>query len=159
MKILGLSLLLFAVGYIGFFSVRHERERPSAYAACLAFLKYIRTGIADYHKPIPAIIHDFDNEYLQKIGFLTQDGQGNRRWNTHVLEEKAVLFPDDLGMFTRFLSELGSGFLGDEIRRCDEAIAAMAAGEKKSLSEAPRKSRIYGTLSVGGALLLLLVFM
>jgi stage III sporulation protein AB len=151
--ILFIGILLGRRGSAAFFE--HIRQLEGF----LLLLRHVRERIACFHTPKKQIFPSFRNAALERAGVLSGLAEGDL--TAALLEARGALYLDEgeMAILLELSEGLGQGYLAEELSRCDLAVCRLEAALAAAREATPRKARIVRTVSVSGALALVLVFL
>jgi len=166
MKLFGLFLISLAPISYGFYHAACLRRLLRTRVELARFFNYLRDQIDFFSKPQEEIYRQFENAYLERIGFLPQL-RSEYQNNPCGAMERAVEFLLEAWDFSVSESEALRSFSGQfgmlskeaQISDCDRLITVLEAQEKekrKTIDTDIRLSRLFG-LTVGIGIFILLL--
>lgn len=154
LKLLGAALIL-AVGVLcAFLSVRYEKKRICILDGWIDLIQYIRAKIDCYLMPIGEILTSTD----RPLRTLCELDGAQSDLAAILRASRAFLDGETLRLLNGFVSEIGTTYREEQLRRCDYYLLALRMQRERCSAELPTKKRISVSLclcvSVGTAVLL-----
>lgn len=155
-RVLGLLAIFGAT----FFAARcygdAEQRRVAEAEGLLSLLIHLRLTLGTYALPLADIYASFQNEALERAGFLpTLRQEGMQAALTAAAP--MGLGQEELSPLLQFAAQLGRHFLEDELRAADRVIAHLSAVVEERRRDAPRRKKLGRALfATGGAMIALL---
>lgn len=159
MRFVGAILLAAALSYHFLSSYAKEEKALCEARGFLLLLRHIRAEIAGLSTPLPQIIAKFDNEALQKCGFLPA---AKEKELADALEasKAASALPEKLHReLLAYFSAFGKSFRAEELSRCDSVTASLEEAVREMEAALPKKRRLSRAYALTGSLFLLLIFL
>jgi len=147
-KLLGGSALLFCGGLASLLAIRRERKRLASLDAWIELIRFIRTQIDCYLRPLDEILACADPALL---AHLSPDP--TERDLFRLLRHARALFDEECArLLSSFVRELGDGYREEQVKRCDYYISALQSHRDKLSADLPQKIKLACTLSLCAAL-------
>lgn len=124
--------------------------------ALYSMIVYIRDNIGVLIRPLPDIFQSYQNDYLEKNGFLPSvrsNGLYNAWKNQIMLSHKNEAYP----LISEFSSSIGGNYCAEEVRLCDYTIERLGKLIEKNKAESKGKIKLYRTVPVLIALSVILI--
>lgn len=135
MKWIGALILICTSYFCGRSLASQEGREIEALDSLIGFLKYLRRRIFSERIPLSELFSSYEDEFLEKTGFLSQlraSGRDiNLKWQKGV--SGLSLSRETEKELLRFGKELGSISLGEQIKRLDSVVELLES-QKDSLS-------------------------
>ena len=109
--------------------------------------------------PTGEIYRSFVHRELAECGFLSALRERGIDAAIGELRDKKYLSNEELRALRGFAAMLGKGQTEGQVRLCDYTERALLDALKKRREEAPRRTRVFGTLAVTGGLMLIIVLL
>lgn len=159
MRFVGTILLAAALSYHFLSSYAKEEKAFRETRGFLLLLRHIRAEIAGLSTPLPDIIAKFDNEALQKCGFLAAANEKELA-DALVASRAESALPDKLySELLTYFSSFGKSFRTEELSRCDSVTASLEEAVREMEAALPKKRRLSRAYALTGSLFLLLIFL
>ncbi len=153
LKYCGIALLLFGALSLSRDYTRYCARRLEVCRAFLFFIKHIRAKVGRYLSPRSQWCSDFQDKTLEELGFLPAVRGGKSLLEAKDTHLRGSLLPSDASeALSALFSELGRGYLDEELRSLDGAISALGEICERESLESTRSARIAKTLILGAAL-------
>lgn len=154
LKLAGGLAVLFSGVLAAHLSVRRERERLLLLDAWIALLYYLRGQIDCFMTPLDEILRGVDGALLEKIA----PGGASETLDGLLAACAERIDPEALRLLRALLSELGSTYREEQIKRFDYYLSELDRVRRRLADELPGRVRMTRTLYVcaAGALTLLL---
>ncbi len=134
---------------------RRTDERILIFEELYAFIKQIRIDIGCYLKPIGEI--RLVSPCLTELGFFSDIEKYGVSGAYKKLEEKLFFKEKERVILERYFSSLGKGYAEDEIKLTDAVLIELSDIFKVGREEAAREKKLTLTLSLSGALALIIL--
>lgn len=144
------SALVFAYG-----RNRRTEESLLVFEELYGFVKQIRIDIGCYLKPIGEIRSA--SVRLTELGFFCDIEKYGVNKAYENLEKKLFFKEKERRLFGRYFSSLGKGYADDEIKLTDAVLLELTDMSGARREEAAREKKLTLTLSVSGALALIIL--
>lgn len=105
--------------------------------------------------PIPTALGRCPSEILKKCGY--QDASVSPTSLCELLSATDEESEETRKIMARFCAELGRGYKQEQLALCDATLKGLEAHRSRLAGELPAKQRLGGTLSVCGALALVIL--
>ena len=159
LKMIGLILII--TGSFGFslWNASYQKRRLCINESILDLVLYIKNRILFFHENLNDIYYSYENDYLQKSGFLTAlselgFNEALKSSGTNDYFDNKVIF-----ILYNFGKRLGKTGVEEQISNCDSCIEQLQHSIEKLRAETPDKIKMYSSLSIiaglGVALLLI----
>lgn len=158
-KLLGAGALVFLSSLLAVRGSRALREGLAEAEGFLLLLRCIRERISCFHMPMPEILAGFENEALLRSGVLTAARQVGLHAALTAHREHLYLDKEELSLLLEFSAGLGTGYLAEELARCDLAIPRLAAMVDARRESLPRVSRLYRTLLMSASFAVIILLL
>ena len=157
LKIIGVCMLLFTFTYLSAYLGNVMRRRVEVGREVYDLLRYIRRRVGCYLLPITEIAASYSTPHLEASGFLERIRCAQDPLPSLTGRYKATngVMRIAEGVF----SSLGTGYLEDEVRLLDGAVAELSSVLASDEVECKKRTRLYSVLicAVGvGSLILVL---
>lgn len=159
LRIGGAALILLASVTLAHTYSTTERKRLSLVEGLLALVRFVREQVVCFHTPTGEIYRSFSHKELAECGFLSVLRERGMEAAVEELQDKAYLSSEELRALCGFAAMLGKGQTEGQVRLCDYTERALLNALEKRREEAPRRTRVFGTLSVTGGLMLIIVLL
>ena len=169
LKIVGAALILWGSVYVGvalsFDGTRRVRQND----AFCRLLSEISRGISGMRLPILSVIAEYSDDTLESCGFLPDARARIARGEVHDVIGHAVreiegrghlsLDKTEIALLCAYSAESGTEDAASEVRRCEYYLSKLAESGREAAAEAPKRAKIYRTVSFAiGALCVLGLF-
>ena len=151
-KIIGVTILLVAGGYVSLGISGVEKRRMGVLDGYISLLFYIKGQIGCYAMPMEQIMAHADPALLAAcLGQPTRVGEEAVLISAPTLDgmirdSRAYLEPESERLLTTFSSELGKTFREEQLLRCDYYIEALGEERKKLAESLPGRIRMNSVL-------------
>ncbi len=137
-KLLGLTLILTVGSVSAYGAVRYEKRRLSVLDGWLDLIRYIRSQIDCYLKPIDEILREGDRKLLGAClaPHPTDDLSQILRHSSVYLDGESCRLAEG------FVRELGGSYREDQLRRCDYYLEGLRARRERIATELPARIRL-----------------
>ena len=132
-------------------------ERVLQLEGFLKLLRHIREKISCFRTPTPEIFKSFQNDSLERAGFLAALATGDMSTALQMARPGLYLDEEELAPLSDFASTLGGGFCEEELARCDIAIAAISGALEERRRALPSSTKLCRTLVMGASLAVIIV--
>lgn len=159
LKVIGLSLIITGAFGTALWNVRFQKQRLKINEAMLDIILYIRNRIMFFHEDLNDIYQSYENDVLQKCGFLCELSEGDFIYALNKSRIKDS-FDDRTGAaLWEFGKKLGKSGIDEQISNCDYCIEVLEKRIACLQEEIPKKSKTYSSLCIiaGLAAVLLLI--
>lgn len=143
--------------YLALCGGRVFRERLLQMDGFLLLLRHIRERIACFRAPKGEILESFQNPALSRAGFLTAVGSGDLSAALSASQDRLYLDEGESAILSEFAAGFGTGFVDEELARCDLAIARLEAAIATRREALPRTAKLYRTVVMCSALAVIIV--
>ncbi len=161
-EILKFSGSVFVILLALMFSKEYETFLSSRISVLIGFselLKHIRTRVDCFQEPISDLMSGFENEALERSGYLKAATVGDISNAYFEREGELSLSADAKKILFGFFKDFGEDYRDGTLRLTDEAIASLDALQKKESMAAESSLKVCRTLAVAlalGAVILLI---
>lgn len=159
LRIGGAALLLASSFFLAAEAAAGERRRLRHYEGLLAFVRFVRAQVEGARRPMPQICAAFYHKELAECGFLPLLQRQGLAVALQEGEGLLGLEAEELRPLFAFAATLGKGEAEGEVQLCIRTEAELERGLLRRREEAPRRTRVSQTLSISGALMLLLLLL
>ena len=154
-KIIGAVTLLVASVYYGQVKITAERMRIIKLSAIMDMVKFIGEKIEHFSSPIPEILSEYRNSYLESIGYL-------EAIRTHGLSKTADIIGtsptgEEYILIKQFSDSIGKGYKDEEVSLCKYTHHKLTECEEKLSSALKDKEKLYRTIPIMLALSVILI--
>lgn len=118
-------------------------------------VRYLRSEIDAFSMPIPAALGRCPPEILEKCGYRNASACPTSL--CELLSATSEESGETRKIMARFCAELGRGYKQEQLVLCDATLDELRAHRSRLACELPAKQRLGGTLSVCGALALVIL--
>ena len=136
-----------------------EQKKLSVCEGVVGFVRFVREQVACFHTPTGEIYCSFFHRELEDCGFLPMLRERGLEAAVGKLEELKLLSQEEQRALRGFAAMLGKGQTEGQVRLCDYTERMLAESLKKRREETPRATRVFGTLSVTGGLMLIILLL
>lgn len=167
MKIIGAGLLFLACALAGIWLGEQKKIGVAECEAFLALLRHARSRIDGFDAPTKQIWREFENETLEKNGFLAalrsaenEDVYFDAFSRAFEKTERSLHISSETKKIIRsFGGAVGKSFSEDQLAMIDVCISGMSDVFEKSKSEARRDMKLYITLgfSLGAVIFIMII--
>ena len=142
------GVLVVMSGYLfGKYLSEIERDKLKAIEALLDFLGYMRRKMLYERIELYSIFCDYSDEYLEKVGFLSElrfCNNGKNKWETAI---KAFEIEDNVYNELKYFGEsLGILPIDEQIKRLDSCCISLEETKNKLKSSIPPKQKSIKTV-------------
>ena len=156
MKTLGMLLVFLSVSSYGFFISHESKKETNQLNEMLDFMNHIKNQIKYFNKPLCEIYADFSsqNNVIKRLS----ESLCSMEWN-EVFEnnEDIVISKNAQGILIDFGNKLGKCDYNGQMEICDYYITAFEKEVSRVKNEQPKKTKLYVSISIYIALLLILI--
>ncbi|MBE6625777.1 MAG: hypothetical protein E7628_01160 [Ruminococcaceae bacterium] len=154
-KIAGSVILLATSIYFGQVKITAERTRIKILSSFGDMIKYIGEKIEHFSSPLPEILSEYNNPYLESVGYLDA-----------IRSHGLSLVPDCLKisqnheeyiLIKRFTDSIGKGYKDEEVTLCKYTHQKLAELEEKMSAVLKDKEKLYRTIPPMLALSVILI--
>ena len=157
-KLAGALLLLLAAGWYGWNGIREERQRLRELEALWELVRFVRSNIGNFARPLPEIYADFRNAVLEADGFLPilrEKGAEEALRSCRIPRRDA-----EVGRIMEgFARGIGKGYQAEEEKLCSYTEERLAELLGKRRGETADREKLYRTipmmLALSAALILI----
>ncbi len=136
-----------------------ERKRLLVCEGLLSFVRFVREQVACFRTPTGDIYRSFFHKELEECGFLPALRERGFEAAVKRLGEENALSAEELRVLCGFAAMLGKGQTEGQLRLCDYTERALLEALGKRRENAPRQTRVFGTLSVTGGLMMIILLL
>jgi hypothetical protein len=154
-KIIGAVILLVTSVYYGQVKITAERIRIKKLSAARDMVKFIGEKIEHFSSPIPEILSEYRNSYLESIGYLEVIRTYGLSKTTDILgtSQKGTEYI----LIKQFVDSIGKGYKDDEVSLCKYTHLKLTECEEKLSSALKDKEKLYRTIPLMLALSVILI--
>ena len=157
MKIFGMFFVVISAMIFAFERTSADDRRLRVLLELTKFIERLRIDIGCYLKPVSDIAAAFSSDTLSELGFLSDIREMGADKAYVRLEEKKILRDEEKRILSGFFSRLGEGYAEDELKLIDSALQELSALIKVEREKAPKRKKLFLTLSCAGALALIIL--
>lgn len=157
-KICGVLVLGAMTYYLCHSLTRFESRRIRQTEGFLLLLRHIKAMISCYRAPVREIYDGFSCRALEECGFidaLRLEGSFERA--IQICRERIYLEEEEINLLTAFGRELGKSYRDEEVESCDYYIGEFERAFAGRREEHPKRVKLYRSLVITGALMLVIV--
>jgi len=148
------GLILIIIGSLGgsLWNASYQKQRLYINESILDFIIYIKHRIHFFHESLDEVYSSYENEYLQKRGFLTAitDTGFNRALTQSGIDE--CFDKKTVSVLRNFGKKLGKTGIEEQIANCNSCIEQLQFSLEKLRKETPERIKMYSSLSIIGGL-------
>ena len=147
-KIAGVTVIIISSVSAAFIYSSGCRRRIAVNEGMLDLISYIRARILFFRDPLSLIFADYQNESLEKTGFLSEvpdAGFGAALSNSGILH---LFDKNTSACLVDFSKKLGRTGVEEQINNCDMCISLLTDNLKAMKAELPDRARMYSSLCV-----------
>ena len=159
LKWCGSFMLLILTLYLCYEASAMERRRVRQTEGFLLLLRHIKSQISCFCTPVRDIFFSFENDSLERTGFLSEAKKGDFVSALNSCRDKIYLDGEEINLLLAFGEELGKSYRDEEIKNCDYYIRELENLYSKRREEQPNKSRLYRSLVLTCGLMVIIVFL
>ena len=153
-----LTLLVLTL-YLCYQASSMEKRRVRQTEGFLLLLRHIKAQISCFCTPVRDIILSFENEALERAGFLCEAKKGDFVSAMSLCRDKIYLDTEEINLLLAFGEELGKSYRDEQIENCDYYIGELETLYSKRREEQPKKTRLYRSLVLSCGLMIIIVFL
>ena len=158
MKIFGLCFVFAACALTGYLVSRSGLRSIEYLHSLISFVSFVRHRIEYFRSELPVIFSEYEDRYLEKIGFLKVLRESGLAAALEYCGRDIVLGQSEYRILTGFANSLGKSDAESQIRSCRSVIEALEEKLRKMNEEYPKQKKISQTLGIlSGALLVILL--
>ena len=146
--------LLFAID-----ATAAEQKKLRLLEGLLLLVRHIRREIEGPRTPMPQILSSFTHGALEECGFLPVLREAGLAAALCQCREMMPLSGEEMRTLSGFAATLGRSGAKGQVELCDRTAAELERSLAKRREEVPRRTRVLQTLSISGALMLLLLLL
>ena len=148
LKILGLILIISGSFGGSLWNAHYQKQRLLINESILDFVLYIKNRIHFFHENLVDIYSSYENDYLQKTGFLTAIGDLGFNEALEISGTNDFFDKKVISVLNNFGKKLGKTGVEEQILNCDGCIEQLQQSINKLRTETPDKIKMYSSLSV-----------
>lgn len=158
-KTIGAVLLLCITVYLCVAFTWNEARRLRQLEGLLLLLRTVRGQISCFRTPVDRIYASFENEALERCGFLPALRQtGDFTQALEAVGPRLLMPEEEARLLSSFGLELGGTYRDEQVAACDYYISELENCFARRREERPRRLRLGRSLLLTGGLMLILVF-
>ena len=142
LKILGAFLTVGSGVVCGAIAARRERTRLTVLEAWIELIERIRLEIDLYLRPLDEILSRVSPSLLLRVGAGTQ----RKTLQGMLLAAKPYLSNQSQRLIGTLLTELGTSYRHEQVKRCDEQLCALRREYENMRGELPARLRLCKTV-------------
>ena len=151
-------LVIFLAGVAAAYRFRNRYSKSvAAEEEIIRLIEYIRNKIMYFSEPIEDIYSSFECSVLSETGFTEEIYENGWRAGIALLKEKSVITDRFASAVSDFGDRLGTTFSEEEINNCNYYISRANDAFEKDKLELPKKSKLYSSFSITGAMLIAII--
>ena len=132
---------------------RYVEKRIGELIGFVGLLNHAKSEISMYLKPASKILRGFENESLERIGFISVAREsGNLEEAFSKCSERLSLGKETKKILYECFSGFGQGYSAQEILRIERYAASLEKILEREREELPKNARMVSTLLLAGAL-------
>ena len=132
---------------------RYVERRIGELDGFVAFLNHAKSEISMYLTPAKRISRGFQNEILERLGFLSAiESEGNISRAFLSCYGGLSIGKEAKELLSEFFSEFGQGYREQELARIDRFRSDLEKILERDREELPKNARMVSTLLLAGAL-------
>lgn len=159
LKVCGSLTLLILTLYLCCQASTLERRRVKQTEGFLLLLRHIKAQISCFCTPVRDIFFSFENEALERAGFLCEAEKGDFASALSSCRDKIYLEGEEINLLLAFGEELGKSYREEQLESCDYYIGELEALYAKRREEQPKRLRLFRSLVLSGGLMVIIVFL
>ena len=154
-KLIGAATLLVTSVYYGQVKITAERVRITKLSALADMVKFIGEKIEHFSTPLPEILSEYSNSYLDRIGYL--ESVRSHGLNKTVSDLELSEADTEYILVMQFADSIGKGYKDEEVSLCKYTHMKLAECEVKLSSALKDKEKLYRTIPPMLALSVILI--
>ena len=159
LKVCGALTLLILTLYLCYEATSMERRRVRQTEGFLLLLRHIRSQISCFCTPVRDILSSFENEALERSGFLCEARSGDFVSALDICKDRIYLDTEEINLLIAFGEELGKSYREEQIENCDYYIGELENLYGKRREEQPKRARLFRSLVLTCGLMVIIVFL
>ena len=158
LRILGILLLMAALGYLCLLHSRRETARVKQCEGLMLLVRHLRTRIGSFREPPDIALAAFQSEALEEMGFLPVARERGLASAVRAFYGAPPLPQEEWGMLATFAERLGASYTREALALCESTERALSQTLTRCREDAPARRRVGHALLIFGGLSLFLLF-